>query len=214
MRSARATTLVIVVTLTAAAVSGGLVGDDTADARPPAPPSAEASRTALAKLTLAPRRSLAGYSRARYGSGWASAGEGCDTRDRVLQRDGRNVHTAGGCRITGTWTSLYDGVVVTVGRELDIDHVVPLAHAWRTGAKTWTMKRRRAFANDLRDPQLIAVSAHSNRSKGDQAPDEWKPPRRAIWCLYARWWIRVKTVWRLTVIGRERKSLRSMLRRC
>ena len=120
MRSARATTLAIVVTLTAVAVSGGLVGDDMADARPPAPPSAGASRTALAKLTLAPRRSLAGYSRARYGSGWASAGEGCDTRDRVLQRDGRNVHTAGGCRITGTWTSLYDGVVVTVGRELDI----------------------------------------------------------------------------------------------
>lgn len=124
------------------------------------------------------------------------------------------MHTAGGCRITGTWTSLYDGVVVTVARELDIDKVVPLAHAWRSGAKTWTKNRRRAFANDLRDPQLIAVSAHSNRSKGDQAPDEWKPPRRTIWCLYARSWIRVKTVWRLTVIGRERKSLRSMLRRC
>lgn len=79
MCSARATTLVIVVTLTAAAVSGGFVGDDTADARPPPPPSAGASRTALAKLTLAPRRSLAGYSR---GALWKRLG----VRGRGLRR--------------------------------------------------------------------------------------------------------------------------------
>ena len=104
--------------------------------------------------------------------------------------------------------------MITVGRELDIDHVVPLAHAWRTGAKAWTKARRRAFANDLTEPQLIAVSAHSNRSKGDSPPDQWKPPRRAIWCLYARWWIDVKTVWHLTTTRPERTSLRAMLRRC
>jgi len=210
MRAVHATTAIAAITL---AVATGVI-QGTAHARPPAPPGEKASRSALASLKVAPRAGLTGYRRARFGSGWAAAGGGCDTRDRVLQRDGRNVHTASGCRITGTWTSLYDGAVLTVGRELDIDHVVPLAHAWRTGAKRWSAKRRRAFANDLRAPQLIAVSASSNRSKSDSAPDEWKPPRRAIWCLYARWWIRVKTIWRLTVTGRERTSLRSMLRRC
>ncbi len=213
MRTIHATTLAIItaavtVTLAISAMPG------TADARPPAPPGEKASRSALSKLKIAPRKSLAGYSRGRFGSGWSSAGEGCDTRDRVLQRDGRNVQTTSACRITGTWTSLYDGIVITAARELDIDHVVPLAHAWRTGAKTWTTTRRRAFANDLTDSQLIAVSAHSNRSKGDSPPDEWKPPRRAIWCLYARWWIDVKTVWQLTTTRPERTSLRSMLRRC
>ncbi len=210
MRAVHATTRVAAIML---AVATGVI-QGTAHARPPAPPGEKASRSALAKLKVASRTGLTGYRRARFGSGWAAAGGGCDTRDRVLQRDGRNVHTASGCRITGTWTSLYDGAVLTVGRELDIDHVVPLAHAWRTGAKRWSAKRRRAFANDLRGPQLIAVSASSNRSKSDSAPDEWKPPRRAIWCLYARWWIRVKTIWHLTVTGRERTSLRSMLHRC
>ena len=40
--------------------------------------------------------------------------------------------------------------------DVDIDHVVPLAEAWRSGADSWTTDRRRAFANDLGGPQLLA----------------------------------------------------------
>ena len=72
----------------------------------------------------------------------------------------------------------------------------------------------RAVRNDLREPQLIAVSASSNRSKGDSPPQEWKPPRRAIWCLYARWWTDVKATYRLTVTVAEKRALRVMLRTC
>ena len=62
---------------------------------------ARAPRTSRSqRFTIAPRGSYAGYSRARFGDGWAPAGEGCDIRDRVLQRDGRDMHTASGCRIT------------------------------------------------------------------------------------------------------------------
>jgi len=70
------------------------------------------------------------------------------------------------------------------------------------------------FANDLKHPQLIAVSASSNRSKGDSPPDEWKPPHKKIWCLYARWWIDVKATWKLTITITERTALRSMLHTC
>jgi hypothetical protein len=75
-----------------------------------------------------------------------------------------------------------------IGEAVDarIDHVVPLAEAWRSGAAAWNADQRERFANDLVDPQLIAVSASSNRSKGDQDPAEWKPPRRVTWCLYSR----------------------------
>jgi hypothetical protein len=61
-------------------------------------------------------------------------------------------------------------------------------------ARSWPGALRERFANDLADPQLIAVSASTNRPKGARSPDAWKPPRRAAWCLYARWWIDVKTV--------------------
>lgn len=50
--------------------------------------------------------------------------------------------------------------------------MVPLANAWRSGASAWTAGRRKEFANDLTRPQLVAVSAATNRSKGDQGPDE------------------------------------------
>ncbi|MGH3984563.1 MAG: hypothetical protein ACRDST_18225 [Pseudonocardiaceae bacterium] len=43
--------------------------------------------------------------------------------------------------------------------------MVPLANAWRSGADTWDTAKRRAFANDLTNSQLIAVSAASNRAK-------------------------------------------------
>ena len=38
---------------------------------------------------------------------------------------------------------------------------------------------RQAFANDLSDPQLLAVDASDNESKGDRSPDQWMPPSQA-----------------------------------
>jgi hypothetical protein len=91
---------------------------------------------------------------------------------------------------------------------------VPLANAWRSGAKRWADERRRDLANDLEDSQLIAVSASSNRPKSDQGPDAWKPPRRAAWCLYSHWWVKVKRHWHLTVLRPERNELRRMVATC
>lgn len=81
------------------------------------------------------------------------------------------------CRaVSGTWFSPYDDRTLTAAPQVDIDHIVPLANAWRLGADTWDTATRKAFANDLGNPQLIAVPAASNRSKGDQSPDRWSPP--------------------------------------
>lgn len=159
-----------------------------ASALPPHPPSAAKTRSAISHLKIATPLSMNGYSRNRFPH-WTSQGGGCDTRDRVLIRDGRNVRVGPGCRIvSGTWRSFYDGLTFTSSSRVDIDHVVPLANAWRSGARRWNDERRRHFAYDLDDSQLIAVSATSNRSKGDQGSEAWKPPRRAAWCLYSRWW--------------------------
>ncbi|GEB60060.1 hypothetical protein GCM10017674_75440 [Streptomyces gardneri] len=84
----------------------------------------------------------------------------------------------------------------------------------RAGADLWDTPRRKAFANDLQHSQLIAVSAASNRSKGDQTPDLWKPPLRAYWCTYSRAWIDVEHVYQLNVTENEETALYEMLDTC
>lgn len=159
----------LTVILTVAAVVGAVPA--AAVALPPNPPSPAASRTALSRLTVRAQASQPAYDRSAFGT-WTTRG-GCTTRERVLLRGGLDATAGVGCAVTAThWRSLYDGAVVTVSSDAQIDHVVPLANAWRSGAARWTRERRVRFANDLTDPQLIAVSASSNRAKSDQGREE------------------------------------------
>lgn len=184
-------------------------GATTGPAAPGDDPAAQ-----LAALTVAPEGKMTGYSRDRFPH-WSGQGGGCDTRDVVLQRQGADVRTGDSCKIlSGSWTSAYDGVVVTDPGKLDIDHTVALAEAWRSGADKWTDEQREKFANDLGGLQLIAVTASSNRAKGDQDAAKWKPPLQSYWCTYARSVVSVKTLYALTVDEAERDALGAMLKTC
>ncbi|MEW1634149.1 HNH endonuclease family protein [Streptomyces sp. NPDC093801] len=175
---------------------------------------AAAARAQLAALTTGKPGTMAGYSRDKF-THWAEQGAKCDTREVVLKRDGRDVAQDSECRaVSGSWRSLYDGAVVNEASKLDIDHMVPLAEAWRSGASGWDAAQRKAFANDLVRPQLLAVSATSNRSKGDQSPDLWQPPDRSSWCQYGRAWTTVKSHYQLTVTEAERAVLTTMIDTC
>ncbi|MFH7597273.1 HNH endonuclease family protein [Streptomyces racemochromogenes] len=175
---------------------------------------AAAARARLAALTTGKPGTMAGYSRDKF-THWAEQGNKCDTREVVLKRDGGDVTQDSECRaVSGRWKSLYDGVVVTEPGKLDIDHMVPLAEAWRSGASGWDAARRKSFANDLTRPQLLAVSAASNRSKGDQSPDLWQPPDKSSWCQYGRAWTTVKSHYGLTVTEAERAMLTTMIDTC
>jgi hypothetical protein len=172
------------------------------------------TKQALDALTVAAWGSMAHYSRDRFPH-WVSQGHGCDTRDVVLQRQGQGVVSTPECGVTaGTWFSAYDGKTVTDPHSVDIDHMVPLANAWRTGAAGWTDDKRSQFANDLTRPQLLAVTLSSNRSKGDQDPSQWKPPNQDFWCAYAEDWVAVKSYWKLTVTAQEKDALLVMLETC
>ncbi|MFD8986246.1 HNH endonuclease family protein [Streptomyces sp. NPDC059564] len=176
--------------------------------------TAAVARTRLAALTTGKPGTMAGYSRDKF-THWAEQGNKCDTREVVLKRDGVDVTQDSECRaLTGRWKSLYDGATVTEASKLDIDHMVPLAEAWRSGAAGWDAARRKAFANDLTRPQLLAVSASSNRSKGDQSPDLWQPTDKSSWCQYGRAWTTVKSQYGLTVTDAERATLTTMLDTC
>jgi hypothetical protein len=180
----------------------------------PEPPNTDASRSELDTLVVEQPHSMAGYSRDKFPH-WVAVNGRCDTRETVLRRDGQEVATDSECRsTTGNWYSPYDGKTLTSAATVDIDHMVPLANAWRSGADTWDTATRRRFANDLSNPQLIAVSASSNRAKGDQSPDQWKPPQASYWCTYARAWVHVKQVYVLSVTPAEHDTLSQMLDTC
>ncbi len=173
-----------------------------------------APTAALQALTIAPEGKMAGYSRDRFPH-WSSQGDNCDTRETVLQRQGTDVRTDKDCKATaGTWTSPYDGATITDAGKLDIDHTVPLAEAWRSGADKWTDEQRQKFANDLDGSQLLAVSATTNRAKGDQDPAKWKPAVETYWCTYATNWITVKGNYKLTVDQPEHDALAAMITTC
>jgi hypothetical protein len=73
-------------------------------------------------------------------------------------------------------------------------HIVPLRRAWDAGAWKWSLQQRRIFANDL--SELVAVSAHANRSKGD-AGLEYLPQFRP--CAYISRYLTVSVKYQLPI---------------
>lgn len=142
--------------------------------------------------------------------------DGCNTRMEVLIEEAVIApEVLPGCKLSGgRWWSYYDATWVTSARALDVDHMVPLAEAWRSGASQWTPKRREAYANDLdADTSLVAVTAASNRSKADKDPAEWRPNPEAE-CRYASEWTGVKKRWDLAVDGEELAALIRLVTKC
>ncbi|GAA2671368.1 MULTISPECIES: HNH endonuclease family protein [Actinosynnema] len=214
--SGKRTTLVAVLLLALTGCQGVLDGQLPTSSSPQQPPAANSGQAGeqLAGLTIAAEGKMAGYSRDRFPH-WAGQGNSCDTREVVLREQGAGVQTDDECKATtGTWVSAYDGVEVTKAGDLDIDHTVPLAEAWRSGADKWDDEKRKAFANDLGGVQLIAVTAKTNRAKGDQDPAKWMPPKADYACTYVAHWIQVKAQYALTVDQAEHDALASTLAGC
>ncbi|MEU9129363.1 HNH endonuclease family protein [Kitasatospora sp. NPDC048540] len=157
-----------------------------------------------------------GYERTKFRH-WIDADKnGCNTRKEVILAEAVEAPEVGpGCSLTGgSWYSPYDGVTVTDAAGLDVDHVVPLAEAWDSGASTWTPKERERYANDLHEPRaLIAVTAKSNRSKADKDVSDWLPVQNDQ-CEYVTDWTVVKTRWGLTIDQREQDTLRQLAAGC
>jgi hypothetical protein len=174
---------------------------------------------ALAQLEVAPAGPSRGYQRDRFGPAWADVdGNGCGTRDDVLRRDLTDVRTrADGCVVlSGTLQDPYSGAVISFRRgaetsaEVQVDHVVALSAARRTGASTFSAEELREFAND--PLELLAVDGPLNSAKGDDDASQWLPPRGP--CAYVARQVAVKRVWRLWVTPAEHDAMEQVLRTC
>ncbi|MER5277760.1 HNH endonuclease family protein [Streptomyces sp. NPDC002809] len=149
---------------------------------------------------------------------WVDADkDGCDTRKEVLLAEAVKAPEQGArCALTaGEWLSYYDEVTVDAATKLDIDHVVPLAEAWDSGASQWDADRRERYANDLdADRSLVAVTARTNRQKADRDPAEWLPPAASAQCTYGADWVGTKLRWKLAADGKERAALDKLAADC
>jgi hypothetical protein len=171
-------------------------------------------QTAIADLTVA-TEVRTGYSRDRF-QHWIDAdGDGCNTRYEVLIAEADDpVSVGSGCTLSGgRWFSYYDRVSWTNPSDIDIDHMVPLAEAWDSGARTWSDATRRDFANDLGDYRsLVGVTDDVNQAKGDKDIAGWLPTYDK--CRYLREFVAVKIRWRLSVDSSEKSAMNSLAGGC
>jgi hypothetical protein len=204
----------------------------------PSPPTSTTPRPSTSALTVAQRQlrglvvrprpvGTEGYDRDAFGSDWVDTdGNGCNQRDDVLLRDAvpgtTRVAQQDSCDhdvLAGTWHDAYTGHTLrftdlkelSQAEAIQIDHVVPLAEAWVSGARGWSDDRRETFANDL--GELLAVDGPTNMSKSDGDPAAWRP-RKGYQCTYARHWIAIKARYRLAVDPSESSALEQMLGYC
>jgi hypothetical protein len=183
----------------------------------PASAVSDTASTLLTRLTVSAESNSSSYKRASFKHWIDQDKNSCDTREEVLiAESSTKAKTGSGCKIlSGKWKSLYDNKTITKASTLDIDHFIPLKEAWESGASSWSSADRQAFANDLGfKGSLIAVSASTNRSKGDRDPAQWLPPNKAYKCTYAVTWVQVKYRWSLTIDPKEEKALKSALASC
>ncbi|TYL56023.1 HNH endonuclease [Nocardioides sp. BGMRC 2183] len=173
---------------------------------------------AIARIPTA-GESNAGYDRDLFPH-WVDANGDCqNTRAEVLiserETDTPLTYTsASKCTVKGgRWYSYYDGVSWTAASDVDIDHMVPLAEAWGSGARSWTTARRQAYANDLGDRRtLVGVTDNVNQSKSDKDPAQWLPSQSR--CRYVAEWVAVKIRWGLSADSGEKNVLSDYAESC
>lgn len=151
-----------------------------------------------------------GYSRNRFGYGWADADGDCqNSRTEALISQSTapvKFKTGRNCEVTaGRWISPFTGAATHDAADIDIDHVVPLKWAWEHGAAQWPQEKRERFAND--PVNLWSVELSLNRQKGAKGPDEWMPPVGR--CQYVSRFMRIVKLYGLHV--HEKPDFRHLL---
>ena len=188
---------------------------------------AAAALRELDAIAVKGRTPMTGYSREQFGAAWSDdvsvtyGHNSCDTRNDILRRDLRSPSFKKGsdCVVSaGTLLDPYTGSTIDFQRgpatsaQVQIDHLVPLANAWVTGAQQWDPAKRRDFANDPRN--LLAVDGTTNQAKGAGDAATWLPPDRSYWCTYATKQVQVKSVYGLWTTAAEHDALSKILHRC
>ena len=137
--------------------------------------------------------------------------------DDILARDLRTVRKRDACVVvSGVLADPYTGVRESFTKAkasaIQIDHVVPLSLAWRSGASSWPPGKLATFANDPLN--LLAVNGATNEAKSDSGPSEWLPPSARYQCTYVMRFVRIAFLYGVTVTADDRATARRVLSSC
>ncbi|EHB48790.1 protein of unknown function DUF1994-containing protein [Mycolicibacterium rhodesiae JS60] len=192
--------------------------DDTAAHASPAATASAGLTSLLSQVQVVDRiDAVPGYQRGCrkgelcvFGPAWSDPLDrsGCDARNRALRVQLRDVvfkANTRDCKVIDGYLDPdpYTGQRISLD-DIDIDHLVPLRRAWDAGAWKWDLQQRRVFANDL--TELVAVSSHANRSKGDSGLDEYLPLFQP--CEYITRYLTVAVKYQLPITASERETAR------
>lgn len=174
----------------------------------------------LSTIPTSKLTSLDGYDRTgMFGAAWKDVtGNGCSTRDDILARDLVQVKKKDKCVVTsGVLFDPYTAKQIDFVRgpdssKVQIDHVVALANAWRTGAQELTQDQRLSFANDPLN--LLAVDGPANMAKGASDAGDWLPKNKEFQCEYASLQTQVKAKYQLWMTPKEHKTIEKVLNKC
>jgi hypothetical protein len=172
------------------------------------------AKTLISKLAVRAENHAHKYNRDQFDYPIDANHNGCNTRKEVLiQEHIGAIRISKSCAVYGTWKSFFDNRITHDAHSLEVDHLVPLAEAWYSGAYAWSALRKKAFGNDLGYKwSLNAVTTSANLAKKAKDPAEWMPKDNK--CTYAKAWIGVKYRWHLSVDPREKAALVRYLGTC
>ncbi len=164
--------------------------------------------TQLESLRIEPEYEATPYDRSEFPHWDDEDGDGMNTRLEILSLE--KVDNVGWySRWDGEW---YAGEGGLSAPRFDIDHIVSLKEAWRSGADEWSASDKDRFADDMLN--LTAVTASSNRSKGAKDASEWLPSEASGKCYLVIRVIQVKTKWSLSIDQDEYTALKELTESC
>lgn len=193
--------------------------------------------TELPDLPVKVRTKVPGYERGCkagqgcvFGPAWtddtsAPGGHnGCDTRNDVLHATLSNIEFKGTskCVVTrGTYVEPYFGTAETfvkgepTATQDEVDHTYPLAAAWDMGADTWSIEKRKAFANDIQY-ELVLTTHAINDQKSALTAGEWLPLLRspAAACNYAARYVLTASRYGLPITPLDKTAISKAFTAC
>jgi hypothetical protein len=188
----------------------------------PAVAADQKASAVLETLAVKGRAPKTGYDRSSFGD-WADPdGNGCDTRNDILNRDLTSItfkYANDKCTVmTGVLIDPYSGERMDflrgVGTSslIQIDHAVAVSDAWQKGAFKWGSSTKVAFYNDQLN--LLAVKGTLNSQKGDGDAATWLPPAKSYRCAYVARQIAVKAKYSIWITSAEKSAMKTILAKC